>query len=108
MKPPAAFSVRIFLPNGEPDGIKVVEKSNWPGRGLVFPRALFPDAKGRPELDGVGVYVLTGPGAQTQLPRVYVGESDQVRPRIEQHLHSKDFWTHAVVFTSKDQNLHPF
>ena len=26
-------------------------------------------------------------------------------PRLDQHAKSKDFWTHAAVFTSKDQNL---
>jgi hypothetical protein len=34
-----------------------------------------------------------------------VGEGDIVRPRLDQHVKQKDFWTHAVVFTSKDQNL---
>ena len=25
------FSIRIFLPGGDPDGLRVVEKSNWTG-----------------------------------------------------------------------------
>ena len=28
-----------------------------------------------------------------------------VLPRLDQHAKQKDFWTHAAVFTSKDQNL---
>jgi hypothetical protein len=36
---------------------------------------------------------------------VYVGEGDPVVPRLDQHAKQKDFWTHAAVFTSKDQNL---
>jgi hypothetical protein len=35
------FSVRIFIPTGEPEGLRLVEKSNWTGQGLVFPRAQF-------------------------------------------------------------------
>ncbi len=23
------FSIRIFVPNGDPDGLRIVEKSNW-------------------------------------------------------------------------------
>ncbi len=99
------FSVRVFLPGGDPDGIKVVEKSNWTGCGLVVPRALFSEGKARPELERAGVYVLVGPAEISPLPQVYVGEGDPVRPRLEQHAKLKDFWTHAVVFTSKDQNL---
>jgi hypothetical protein len=99
------FSVRVFLPGGDPDGIKVVEKSNWTGSGLVVPRSLFGEAKARPELERAGVYVLVGPAEESPLPKVYIGEGDPVRPRLEKHAKEKDFWTHAVVFTSKDQNL---
>lgn len=104
-KPVAGFSVRIFIPSGEPEGLRFVEKSNWTGQGLVFPRPLFAESRQRPELKRTGVYVLWGPGESGQLPRVYVGEGDGVLSRLEQHARSKDFWTHAVVFASKDQNL---
>lgn len=99
------YSVRIFLPNGDPAGVKVVEKSNWTGTGLVIPRSLFAEAKLRPELQRAGVYLLVGESGAGPLPKVYVGEGDPVRPRLEQHGRAKDFWTHVVVFTSKDQNL---
>lgn len=106
-QPPSrrGFSVRVFLPGGDPDGIKVVEKSNWTGCGLVVPRALFGEGKARSELERAGVYVLVGQAEVSPLPRVYVGEGDPVRPRLDQHAKQKDFWTHAVIFTSKDQNL---
>ncbi len=99
------FSVRIFIPSGKPEGMRIVEKSNWTGQGIVFPRALYPESRQRPELKRTGVYVLWGPGDAGQLPRVYVGEGDGVLARIDQHARNKDFWTHAIVFTSKDQNL---
>jgi hypothetical protein len=99
------FSVRLFIPSGEPEGLRIVEKSNWTGQGLVFPRSIFADTRQRPELRRTGVYVLWGPSELGQLPRVYVGEGDGVLPRLEQHARTKDFWTHAAVFTSKDQNL---
>jgi hypothetical protein len=72
---------------------------------LVFPRSLFGEVRKRAELQGTGVYVLWGLGESGQLPRVYVGEGDGVVSRLDQHARTKDFWTHAVVFTSKDQNL---
>lgn len=34
---------------------------------------------------------------------MYVGEG--IRPRLGQHAAKKDFWTHCIVFTSKDENL---
>lgn len=99
------FSVNVFLPSGDPDGLKVVEKSNWTGRGLVVPRALFAESRNRAELDRTGVYLLVGPSESSSLPALYVGEGDPVKPRLDQHAKQKDFWTHAVVFTSKDSNL---
>lgn len=99
------FSVRIFLPGGDPAGLKVIEKSNWTGTGLVIPRALYAEAKHRGELGRAGVYLLVGESERGPLPKVYIGEGDPVGPRLDAHGRAKDFWTHAVVFTSKDTNL---
>ncbi|MDP3228748.1 MAG: hypothetical protein Q8N13_12320 [Acidovorax sp.] len=55
------FSLRIFVADGDPDGLRIVDKSNWIGKALVFPRALLPHVKGRPELAQTGVYLLLGP-----------------------------------------------
>lgn len=99
------YSIRIYLPNGDPEGLRIIEKANWTGKGIVFPRALFNEAKQRAELKHTGVYILWGPAETGELPQVYVGEGDPVLPRIEQHIKVKEFWTHCGVFTSKDQNL---
>lgn len=99
------YSIRIFLPGGDPDGLRTIEKSGWSGAGIVVPRALMADAKQRRELTRTGVYVLVGPPEESGLPRVYVGEGDPIKPRLEQHAAKKDFWTTCIAFTSKDENL---
>ena len=63
------------------------------------------DAKQRRELTRTGVYVLVGPPEESGLPRVYVGEGDPIKPRLEQHAANKDFWTAGIAFTSKDEHL---
>lgn len=100
-----AFSIRIFIPEGEPGGIRILEKWNWTGQGIAFPRTKFPQARQREELRRAGVYILWGPAEESGLPTVYVGEGDVVLPRLDQHYRNKDFWTQAIVFTSKDANL---
>ena len=55
------FSLRIFVADGDPDGLRVVERSNWIGKALVFPRALLPKVKLRDELGQTGVVLLLGP-----------------------------------------------
>ena len=99
------YSIKIFLPGGDPDGLRTIEKSNWSGAGIVIPRALIGEAKARRELARTGVYVLVGPAEESGLPRVYVGEGDPIKPRLEQHAARKDFWTSCIAFTSKDENL---
>lgn len=102
---PYPYTIRIFVPNGDPDGIRTIEKSNWSGSGLVFPRALFSEAKSRTELAKTGVYVLLGPPEDSGLRTVYIGEGDPIKNRLESHAKYKEFWQTCVVFTSKDQNL---
>jgi hypothetical protein len=99
------FSLRIFLADGTPDGLRIVEKSNWIGRGVVCPRSLFREAKTRPEFSKTGLYVLRGPSEEGTLPTVYIGEGDPALPRLERHFATKDFWTSLILFTSKDENL---
>jgi hypothetical protein len=99
------FSIRIFLADGSPSGLKFVEKSNWTGLGVVCPRPRFSTVKTRKEFDRAGVYVLIGQSDTSGIPQAYVGEGDPVRTRLEDHHSKKDFWTVAFFFTSKDANL---
>lgn len=99
------FSVNVFLPSGDPEGLKVIEKSNWTGHGLVIPRSMFGESKTRNELERTGLYLLIGPGESHAWPKLYVGQGEIVKQRLQKHHKDKDFWTHAVIFTSKDANL---
>jgi hypothetical protein len=94
------FSLRIFVADGDPDGLRIVEKSNWIGKALVFPRALLPQVKARPELAQTGVYLLLGPRPDGEGEMLYVGEGDPILPRLQDHQSKKDFWTRAIGFTT--------
>lgn len=104
------FSLRIFVADGDPDGLRIVERSNWVGRALVFPRAAWaqPSVANRPELQQTGVYLLLGPREDGEGDRLYIGEGDPIKPRLATH-HSgnaqKDFWTRAICFVSMGQGL---
>jgi hypothetical protein len=47
---PEPFTLRIFVPSGDPDGVRIVDRMNWTGRGYAVPRDRWGEAKGRPEL----------------------------------------------------------
>jgi hypothetical protein len=94
------FTLHIFVPDGDPDGLRLVERSNWNGKAVIFPRALYPQVRGRPEFQQIGVYLLLGPREQGDGETIYIGEGDPVRPRFEGHYAKKDFWTRAVFFVA--------
>lgn len=75
------------------------------GKALVFPRALLPQVKARPELAQTGVYLLLGPRPDGEGDMIYVGEGDPIRPRLESHYAQKDFWTRAIGFTTATMRL---
>lgn len=97
-------SIRIFLADGAPDGIRIVDKSNWVGRAVVAGRAELGEALQREEMGQPGVYLLLGPG-EGGAERLYVGEADVLRERMKQQASHKDFWTRFVAFTSTDESL---
>ena len=99
------FSLRIFVVDGDPDGLRVIDRSNWNGKALVFPRSLLPTVKQRPEFTQTGVYLLVGPRPVGEGEMLYVGEGDPVRPRFENHYAQKDFWTRGVFFVAGDGQL---
>jgi len=99
------YSIRIFLAEGTPSGLKFVEKSNWTGLGVVCPRPRFSAVKDRKEFARAGVYVLVGPSESSDVPIAYIGEADPIRARLEKHHSQTDFWSVAYFFTSKDTNL---
>lgn len=101
----SGFSVKIFFPSGNPAGVGVIEKSNRLTIGVVFPRSLFAEVRKRSEIEGAGVYVLWESDGSSQLPRVYVGQAERLKSRLDNHARNKDFWTQGVFFTSKDRNL---
>ena len=99
--------ITILVTSGDPDGVRVVEKSNWTGSGLVFSRSDLAAAV-QQGMATPGVYVLLGDDPDERSEGVvYVGEGEDVGKRLAAHQKddSKEFWTDTVVFTSKDSAL---
>lgn len=103
--PPRGFSVRLYFPDGDPRGLKTIQRSGWTGQGVAFPRSAVPSAIRRDELKRPGVYILWNRDIELSGPEVYVGQSDHVLQRLYDHDKGRDFWTDAVAFTSRDDDF---
>jgi hypothetical protein len=97
-------TIKIFLCHGLPDGLRTAEISNWTGKAIACPRSHLSDILSRDEIKRPGVYFLTGTDPGTGTPALYIGEAEAVAKRLKGHS-NKDYWVHAVVFVSKDENL---
>ncbi len=97
------YTIHIFVLTGDPDGVKIVDRQNWTGWGIAFPRSAWSDISRRKEFGTAGVYILTGSseGSGDDLPTIYVGQGDEIRTRIDAHSKNKDFWSWGYAFVSK-------
>ena len=100
-----AYTIKLFMPDGDPNNFIIVSKMNWTGIGLRLSRKAWEDHKRRKEFDRAGVYILSGYDENSELPKIYIGQGDGVRTRIESHVMSKEFWDKMVVFTTSNESL---
>jgi hypothetical protein len=100
------FTIKIFVPDGDPEGVRIIDRMNWTGLGIVLPREKWLTTKQRAEFSRAGVYILVGyPGEEDELPTVYIGEGDVIRNRIESQFQGKEFWSYAIAFTASNNSL---
>ncbi|MFC1749978.1 GIY-YIG nuclease family protein, partial [Pseudomonadota bacterium] len=102
------FNITLSVPSGNPDKLRLIEKTNRLSLGLVFNRDELPEvASARKELDYTGVYLLVN-NANGGLPELYIGEGESVITRLRSHSKDtkKDFWEWVVVFVNRDNSLH--
>jgi len=101
-----AKTIKIFLVDGEPNGLKIAGLSNWIGQAIVIPRNKLKDIKQRSDCNKPAVYFLVGKESEEALlSTVYIGEAENLWNRLTTHDSSKDFWHVAIAFVSKDNNL---
>lgn len=96
---PSGKTIQIFCPSGDPRGVRIAEITTRIVQAVVVPRASLEEAIHRPELCGVGVYLLFGESEAG--PLVYIGEAEDCAVRFKQHNKGKDFWNLGVAIISR-------
>ena len=98
-------TIQIFLPAGDPRGMRVAEITTRIVRVIEVPRSQLADFLKLPEAQQVGVYFLMGELSEAGLPRAYIGQSGNVGNRLVQHNQNKDFWNRALVVISLTNSM---
>ena len=100
--------ISIYLHEGLPQGVRVVGIDQWSGRVVAGPRNAIKDIfylLDQYNYDGSSLYFLIGEQDQSDLPQIYIGETDKFRERIKQHEKNKDWWNDVVIFFNPDGSL---
>lgn len=99
-------TIQIFLPAGDPRGIRIAEITTRIVQAIEIPRSLLHEFLKMPESDKVGLYYLIG-GSETGDPTVYVGQTGELRKRLSQQNADpkKAFWERALVLISRTDSL---
>ncbi|MDL2232506.1 GIY-YIG nuclease family protein [Ruminococcaceae bacterium OttesenSCG-928-L11] len=108
----AGKNFSYFLMDDIPNGRVKCTFANWTGVAYRIPRVALDKCKDRPDLQQSGVYFLFGVDETTDENVVYVGQADVRKNgngllgRLIEHKNNseKDYWTEAVVFTTKDKD----
>jgi len=107
----AGKNFNYFLLDDSSKGRVKCTLANWTGVAYRIPRIDLEKCKDRPDLQQSGVYFLFGIDETTGGSVVYVGQADVRKNgngllgRLFEHRNNseKDYWTEAVVFTTKDK-----
>ena len=51
---PDPFTIRIFVPDGDPEGVRLIDRMNWTGLGIAFPRSRWMEVRQRSEFNRAG------------------------------------------------------
>jgi hypothetical protein len=95
-------TIQIFLPDGNPQSIRIGEITRGTIQCLSIPRSNLEFGFKRPELKNVGIYFLVGTSDEGE-SQLYIGEAESCLKRIKQHNLSKDFWNIVLAVVSKTQ-----
>ena len=79
------YTIRLFIPDGNPTTFKIIDKMNWTGIGLEISRDTWKSHRNRTEFDQAGVYILFGYQDGEDLPSIYIGQGDGISKRIDSH-----------------------
>ena len=98
-------TIQMFLPSGDPQGIRVAGITTRIVRLLDVPRSLLSDFLKMPEASQVGLYFLFGEDQESAQPVVYIGQTGSLDERLTSHDKKKEFWNRALIAVSLTQNL---
>lgn len=93
-------TIQIFLPDGDPHGLRVAELTTRTIRLFDVPRSLLGRFRNFPEAGQLGLYFLFSADDASGATSCYVGQSGNIGGRLGNHDQNKDFWDRSLIVVS--------
>ena len=102
-----AKTIQIFLPSGDPSGIREASFTTGILRVIEVPKTPTHLAEfyGMPESKAPCVYFLLEEDNDSAKPQVYIGQTYSVQTRFASHHEKKLFWQKAMVVSSRAEGF---
>jgi predicted GIY-YIG superfamily endonuclease len=100
-----AKTIQIFLPSGDPRGLRIAEITTRIVQVIEVPRTRLDEFMKMPESAQVAIYFLCGTSDSGDGDQVYIGQTGDVRARLASHNSKKGFWQRAFVLVSRTNSL---
>ena len=99
-------SIRLFLAEGDPNGLIVATIPNWSGSVVLGRNADLATLQSRLEANRAGAYILFGddPGGVFE-KQAYIGQTSLLKRRLGEHAETKDWWDVAAIISTSDTNF---
>lgn len=98
-------TIQIFLPHGDPQGIRIAEITTRIVQVIEVPRSRLTDFLKMPESKQVALYFLFGEEEDGSNRKVYIGQTGDLHMRLPDHNKKKEFWERALVLISRTNSL---
>lgn len=98
-------TIQIYLPKGEPRGLRLAELTTSIVRVVEVPRTLLEQFLEMSEAAQVCVYLLINDDEDQECPAVYIGQTGAAGKRLVEHHKQKEFWNRALVVVSLTNSL---
>jgi hypothetical protein len=103
--PVEAKTIQIFLPTGEPRGLRIADITTRTVQAIAVPRTRLEEFNARRESEQIGVYFLFGDREESVKPVVYIGQTEDLPGRLRYHNANREFWRTAAVVMSRTQSF---
>jgi hypothetical protein len=99
-------SIRVYLPEANPKGIKICDVEQSITKGILIPRNELKEISQFENIGVAGVYFLLSDFDEAfNIQSIYIGETEDLSERLKEHDKIRPDWNRVIVFLSSKYNL---